>query len=226
MKEMELFYLYIEIRGCFYMKLIVLGLIIGSSVVAVSKYCLCQLLQIKVTGFSRIHYATAYIQGGIISFLLSNTKQTIIICIILILIISIIIAIDIIDSITMIIPNALLWILLLLVICYSIQRPTIMLIESVIGMLVVSMPMWLINRYVVEAFGGGDIKLMIVLGYFLGWQRVILTIVLATLLGGVYVGWLQYIKKASIKYIPFAPYLCKSALIALFFSERIINWYF
>jgi prepilin signal peptidase PulO-like enzyme (type II secretory pathway) len=144
----------------------------------------------------------------------------------LISIIIILIAIDIIDSMTMIIPNSLLCILVLLVICYTLQYSSITLIESVVGMLVVSMPMLLINRYVLEAFGGGDIKLMVVMGFFLGWKKVILTIILATLLGGVYASWLLVIKKTSSKYIPFAPYLCKSVLITMFFSERIISWYF
>lgn len=208
------------------MKTLVLGLIIGNSVFVISSYFICKLWNIKKIKFTKTHYVIAYSQGFIASFLLLNTMKMTILYMLLISIIIVLIAIDIIDSMTMIIPNGLLCILGLLVICHTLQYSSTTLIERVVGMLVVSVPMLLINRFVLEAFGGGDIKLMVVMGYFLGWKKVILTIILASLLGGVFASWLLVIKKTSSKYIPFAPYLCKSALIAMFFSDRIISWYF
>jgi|AKYZ01.1.fsa_nt_gi Type II secretory pathway, prepilin signal peptidase PulO and related peptidases len=208
------------------MKIIALGWGIGSIVLVIARYFIRRLRKSKNIRFSKVQYIVNYSQGVITSFLVLSTEQATILCIVLISIIIVLTAIDIIDNTTMIIPDGLLCILAGLVICYNVQYATIAIIENIIGMCIVSMPMLFINLFVVEAFGGGDIKLMIVIGLFLGWQKTLLTIVLATLLGGVYVSSMIVIKKTRNTYIPFAPYLCKSALIAYFFSEQIWNWYF
>lgn len=208
------------------MKIIALGLGIGSIVFVVSRYFIRRLRNSRNIRFSKVQYIVAYSQGIITSFLVLSMEQVTIIRIVLIAITIVLTAIDIIDNNTMIIPDGLLCILAGLVICYNVQYATIYSIENIIGMCIVSMPMLFINLYVIEAFGGGDIKLMIVIGLFLGWQKTLLTMVLATLLGGVYVCSMIVFKKTSNTFIPFAPYLCKSVLIAYFFSEQIWNWYF
>ncbi len=77
-----------------------------------------------------------------------------------------------------------------------------------------------------EGMGGGDIKLMAMIGAFLGWKPALLTIMLGSFLGsivGVSLIAARVIKRED--YIPFGPFLVCGALISLFFGQAIINWY-
>lgn len=78
-----------------------------------------------------------------------------------------------------------------------------------------------------EAMGGGDVKLMAMLGAFLGWKSLLLTLMLASAIGAV-CGGLMLATRFHIgerKEIPFGPYLCLGALIAMTLGERIWSWY-
>jgi len=77
-----------------------------------------------------------------------------------------------------------------------------------------------------EAMGGGDIKLIAMVGAFLGWWNVILTIFLGSLSGAV-VGLLLMAVKGWRRRtpIPFGPFLALGAVLALFFGEPIWGWY-
>lgn len=77
-----------------------------------------------------------------------------------------------------------------------------------------------------EGMGGGDVKLAALIGVFLGWQDVLLTLILASLSGGL-IGVILILLKLKKRrdYIPFGPYLCLGALVALFFGKKIIGWY-
>jgi len=74
-----------------------------------------------------------------------------------------------------------------------------------------------------EAMGGGDVKLLAMLGAFLGWKAVLLIIVISALLGAI-VGVVEKIRTGA-SYIPYGPYLALGGLIAMFWGERIINAY-
>lgn len=77
-----------------------------------------------------------------------------------------------------------------------------------------------------EGMGGGDIKLMAMIGAFLGWKPALLTILVGSLLGSV-IG-LALIGTRVIsrqEYIPFGPFLVCGALIALFFEQPLVMWY-
>ncbi len=78
----------------------------------------------------------------------------------------------------------------------------------------------------VEAMGGGDVKLMAMVGSFLGWKAALLTIMLGALAGSV-AGILLIILKGHKmeKVIPFGPYLALGALAAAFWGRTIIAWY-
>lgn len=68
-----------------------------------------------------------------------------------------------------------------------------------------------------EGMGGGDIKLIAMIGAFLGWRGVLLTIFWGSLLG--VAGGLLAMRRGEdgLKTaIPFGPYLCAAALIARF----------
>lgn len=77
-----------------------------------------------------------------------------------------------------------------------------------------------------EAMGGGDIKMMAMIGGLLGWKGVILTTFGGSLLGSI-VGVIL-IKLKGREWgskIPFGPYLALGALISLLRGREIMVWY-
>jgi len=82
---------------------------------------------------------------------------------------------------------------------------------------------WLFKR---EGMGGGDVKLLAMIGAFLGWKAVILTILFSSLIGSIVGIAVMLWKGRDFKYaIPFGPFLSLGAVIALFYGERLIFWY-
>ena len=77
-----------------------------------------------------------------------------------------------------------------------------------------------------EGMGGGDIKLLAMLGAFLGWKAVLPVIFISSLLGTLVGIPLMFIKNKNGCYaIPFGPFLAVSGLIYLFFGSELIRWY-
>lgn len=80
--------------------------------------------------------------------------------------------------------------------------------------------------YKKEALGGGDIKLAMLFGAFLGWQYLLLALFLGYLFGALEAVALMALKlKKTGDYIAFGPALCLGALVALFWGQPIIMWY-
>jgi len=77
-----------------------------------------------------------------------------------------------------------------------------------------------------EAMGGGDPKLAAMIGMWLGWQNVLLTILIASLIG-TFVGVIAIITKDLGKQqpIPFGPFLAIGGAISLFFGKSILSTY-
>lgn len=75
--------------------------------------------------------------------------------------------------------------------------------------------------------GGGDIKLFTVIGLALGVKTVLLSFFFATLFGALFgiIGLLLG-KLEKGKPIAFGPYIGLGTLVAYFYGERIIVWYF
>lgn len=89
--------------------------------------------------------------------------------------------------------------------------------------LVATVYQWLFKR---EGMGGGDVKLLAMIGAFLGWKAVILTIFLSSFIGSIIGITVILIKGKDFKYaIPFGPFLATGAVIALFWGEALIRWY-
>lgn len=77
-----------------------------------------------------------------------------------------------------------------------------------------------------EGMGGGDVKLLAMIGSFLGWKAVLLVIFMASLSGSI-IGILWIILKGKERdyAIPFGPYLSLGALFYLFLGETILKVY-
>ncbi len=77
-----------------------------------------------------------------------------------------------------------------------------------------------------DAMGGGDIKMMAMVGGLLGWKAIILTTFLASLFGSIIGVILIRIKGREWgSKIPFGPYLALGTLISLFWGKDILRWY-
>jgi leader peptidase (prepilin peptidase)/N-methyltransferase len=78
-----------------------------------------------------------------------------------------------------------------------------------------------------EGMGGGDIKLLAMMGAFLGWRAVPFIIFAGSLLGSVIGITLMLAQKKDSKLaIPFGPFLAFGAILYIFFGRQIIHWYF
>ena len=80
-----------------------------------------------------------------------------------------------------------------------------------------------------EAMGGGDIKLAAMVGAFLGWQLTLLSLFLGFFFGaitGVIILIKNKRKNEQGDSVPFGPFIAFGTLIALFFGQAILNWYF
>lgn len=72
-----------------------------------------------------------------------------------------------------------------------------------------------------SSMGGGDVKLLAMIGAFLGWQAALVTFFVAPFFGAA-VGILNLIFKKDHT-IPYGPFLSLSAVLSLFYSRQIIN---
>jgi len=77
-----------------------------------------------------------------------------------------------------------------------------------------------------EGMGGGDIKLLAMIGGFIGWKGVLFTIFFSSAVGTVSGLLLMLREKKGMKLaIPFGPFLSLGAIAYIFFGPEIIGWY-
>lgn len=77
-----------------------------------------------------------------------------------------------------------------------------------------------------EGMGGGDIKLLAMMGAFLGWKSIPFIIFSSSLVGSVVgVSLMAVRKKDSQLPIPFGPFLAFGAVLYIFFGRELIGWY-
>ena len=102
-------------------------------------------------------------------------------------------------------------------------------LESVIGLLIGGGSLYLvglIGELVLrrEAMGGGDVKMMAMVGAFIGWPGVLFTIFVGSIAGSIIFGWINYVLKRE-KLVPFGIFLALGAGIYVFFGQWLIEWY-
>lgn len=78
-----------------------------------------------------------------------------------------------------------------------------------------------------DGMGGGDIKLLAMIGAFLGWKGVLFTIIASSFTGTV-VGVMMMVRagKGMKMALPFGPFLSIGAILYIFLGPQIIHWYF
>ena len=79
---------------------------------------------------------------------------------------------------------------------------------------------WILKK---EAMGGGDVKLLAMIGAFVGWQGVLWTVLVSSVLGSIVGVYLRF--KKGEQMIPFGPYLGLAAFLYIFFGEKTIRAY-
>ena len=77
-----------------------------------------------------------------------------------------------------------------------------------------------------EGMGMGDVKMLAMLGAFLGWKAVLVTVILASF-AGAFVGLaMMAVQRGSMKYaLPFGTFLAIGAVVAMFVGEPLVAWY-
>ncbi len=77
-----------------------------------------------------------------------------------------------------------------------------------------------------EGLGMGDVKMLAMIGAFLGWQLMLLTLVLASFAGSVVGVGLMATRRGGMKTaLPFGTFLAVGALVAAVTGDAILAWY-
>src|SRR4029079_12594177 len=104
-------------------------------------------------------------------------------------------------------------------------------VSSLIGLAIGGGSLWLIGeayyRYSgVEGMGGGDVKMLAMIGAFLGWKLVLVTLMFSSIAGAV-IGLLRSVlRRGDLKYaLQYGTFLALAGLIASLYGDRIVTWY-
>ena len=77
-----------------------------------------------------------------------------------------------------------------------------------------------------EGLGMGDVKMLAMIGAFLGWKLVLVTLVLSSIAGSVIGLVVIAIRKGGMKYaLPYGTFLALGALVASLAGDAIVAWY-
>lgn len=110
--------------------------------------------------------------------------------------------------------------------------PTITYIDALLGILVGGGSLFLVAwAYSLitkkEGMGGGDIKLLAMLGAIVGWKGVLFTIFVASLAGTLAGLAVMLQSRKGLKLaVPFGPFLSIGSITYIFFGTPLIVWYF
>ena len=78
-----------------------------------------------------------------------------------------------------------------------------------------------------EAMGLGDVKFMAAIGAFLGWQAVVFSLMLSSMIGSVVGVTLIVLRKREwSSRLPYGPYIALAAAIWVFGGKRLVQWWF
>jgi leader peptidase (prepilin peptidase)/N-methyltransferase len=103
--------------------------------------------------------------------------------------------------------------------------------DALLGTLLGGGVLWLIGeayyRYSGrEGMGGGDVKMLAMVGAFLGWKLVLVTLVLSSVAGSVIGLIVIAMRRGDMKYaLPYGTFLALGALAASIVGDEIVAWY-
>ena len=105
-------------------------------------------------------------------------------------------------------------------------------LASLIGIIAGGGMLWLIAEayYRVrkeDGLGMGDVKMLAMIGAFLGWKLMLLTLVVASFSGTIVGVIILITRKETLKYaLPFGTFLAVGAAVAAAAGDRMVAWYF
>ncbi len=77
-----------------------------------------------------------------------------------------------------------------------------------------------------EGMGMGDVKMLAMIGAFLGWQLMLVTLVAASLMGSLVGGAMILLHRGDMKYaLPLGTFLAASALLSTHLGGPLLDWY-
>lgn len=77
-----------------------------------------------------------------------------------------------------------------------------------------------------EGLGMGDVKMLAMVGAFLGWKAVLLTLVLASFAGALVGIFLMITSRGGMRHaLPFGTFLAVGSIVAMLAGDQIIAWY-
>jgi leader peptidase (prepilin peptidase) / N-methyltransferase len=146
--------------------------------------------------------------------------------------VSLLVIIAFIDLDTFLIPDILSLSGIALGFLFSFFTPRLSWTDSLLGILLgggliylVAAAFWLIRRK--EGMGGGDVKLLGMIGAFAGWPGVLFTILVSSVSGTIIAIPLMWRSGKNLgSQIPFGPFLALGAIMYLFFGRLFFDWYF
>jgi len=105
--------------------------------------------------------------------------------------------------------------------------------DALLGVVTGAMPLLILDRIALliwkkDGFGYGDVKLIAMVGIFLGWQLILLTFAFAIFISFPFAGYFLIKQRTSSNdkfngYMAFGPFLCIGAITALWFGERALR---
>ncbi|HHV39448.1 MAG TPA: prepilin peptidase [Tepidimicrobium sp.] len=99
-------------------------------------------------------------------------------------------------------------------------------IASLLGLIISGSTFLLIAIISKGNMGGGDIKLIAVLGFILGWRKALLNMFLSFVFGAVISIFLLLFRvRGRRDAIPFGPFICLAFVITLLWGDEILGWY-
>jgi leader peptidase (prepilin peptidase)/N-methyltransferase len=104
-------------------------------------------------------------------------------------------------------------------------------VSSLIGLAIGGLiPLLLAEAYLrlrkIEGLGMGDVKMLALIGAFLGWQLVLLTLAVASVLGSLVGLGMILTRRGDMKYaLPFGTFLAMAAMFAAAAGEPVVQWY-
>ncbi len=135
-------------------------------------------------------------------------------------------AVSFVDIDTLEIPNVFILLLAVPAVAAVFVFTEVTILERLIGFFAVSLPMFLLTLLIKDCFGGGDIKLVAVVGFLLGWKMALVALFISLVTGGAYGIYLLATKKAERdSHFAFGPFLSAGAAVALLVGSRILIWY-